>query len=148
MKQKWNIRNPLPRLKNQALFHLYRQKTTCPGICACEARCRPVWASPAQNGKVPVERKMDFWRKGPFVFHRKSGAAYGSALSCAIAVPSGTRARKPLPCLGKSCSTSLKTAVLYVERKRYRAVVVLSLFPLINLPAFRGFKQPGGIPNE
>ena len=49
--QKWNARNPLPDLKNRGLFHLYHQNTTYPGICACEARCRPVWAFPVRNGK-------------------------------------------------------------------------------------------------
>ena len=31
---------------------------------------------------------------------------------------------------------------------RHRAAVVLSMFPSINLPVFRGFKLPGGMPYE
>ena len=71
MKQKWNIRNPLPRLNNQALFHLYRQKTTYPGICACEPRYRPVWAFPAQDGKVARREENGFLEERPVRFPPK-----------------------------------------------------------------------------
>ena len=53
MRRNPGLRKPLPRLKKQRLFRLFRQTPRYPSICAREACHRPVRAFPRRSGNVP-----------------------------------------------------------------------------------------------